>query len=57
MRNATITRRPEDFSYEVILFENNQVVHRKTYDDTQYQEVIQVKEAWLNGHGPEFLVG
>lgn len=57
MRNATISRRQEDMSYEVVLFENNQVVHRKTYEDSQYQEVLKLKESWLAGGGPEFLAG
>lgn len=57
MRNATISRHPEDQSYEVVLFENNQVVHRKKYQDGEYQQAVLTKESWLNGQGPEFLAG
>lgn len=57
MRKATVTRHPADLSYEVALFENNQVVHRKKYSDSEYKEVQKLKESWLAGSGPEYLAG
>lgn len=57
MRNATVTRQLTDQSYLVSLFENNQVVHTKTFPEGEYLEVLKIKEAWLNGEGPTLLAG
>lgn len=54
-RNATLQNKPDKMCYEVVLIEDNQVVHRKEYMDYKMAEAA--KLAWLNGEGPAFLAG
>ena len=52
MRNVTIQSN-KDASYEVILFEGNQAIHRTEYTD--YAKAVEARESWLKGEGPELL--